>query len=167
MKDFRADLANLRTKFDTLKRKQSEALLSQNRNELFGRRGYNSATPENPYATGPIKTNAGLTKEMMLQNEGNFIRRTEGQLDEFIGRGMAVLDNLVEQRSFLKVCLLKVISDLQDAQRKVLDAGNTLGLSRDTIKFIERRTTQDKYIFYGGAVFTLACFWFIYRWIRG
>lgn len=167
MKDFRADLASLRTKFETLKRKQSEALLSQNRNELFGRRGYNSATPENPYAVGSIKTNGGLTKEMMLQNEGSFIRRTEGQLDEFIGRGMAVLDNLVEQRGFLKVCFFRGISDLQDAQRKVLDAGNTLGLSRDTIRFIERRTTQDKYIFYGGAVFTLACFWFIYRWIRG
>jgi golgi SNAP receptor complex member 2 len=167
VKDFRADLASLRTKFETLKRKQSETLLSQNRNELFGRRGYNSATPENPYAVGSIKTNGGLTKEMMLQNEGSFIRRTEGQLDEFIGRGMAVLDNLVEQRGFLKVCFFRGISDLQDAQRKVLDAGNTLGLSRDTIRFIERRTTQDKYIFYGGAVFTLACFWFIYRWIRG
>ena len=31
------------------------------------------------------------------------MRRTEGQLDEFIGRGMAVLDNLVEQKGFLKV----------------------------------------------------------------
>jgi golgi SNAP receptor complex member 2 len=103
VKDFRADLANLHNKFDTLKRLHSESILSHNRNELFGRRGYNSGTPENPYNTGPIKTNAGLTKEMMLEREGTFIKRTEGQLDEFIGRGMAVLDNLVEQRSFLKV----------------------------------------------------------------
>jgi Golgi SNAP receptor complex protein 2 len=91
-----------------------------------------------------------------MLREGDFLKRTEGQLDEYIGRGMAVLDNLVEQRGFLK-----------DAQRKVLDAGNTLGLSRDTIRFIERRTTQDKYIFYGGAIFTLVCFWYIYRWFRG
>lgn len=35
--------------------------------------------------------------------EDTFLRRTEGQLDEFIGRGMAVLDNLVEQKGFLKV----------------------------------------------------------------
>jgi golgi SNAP receptor complex member 2 len=111
VKDFRADLANLRNKFETLKRLHSESVLSHNRNELFGRRGYNSATPENPY-NGPIKTNAGLTKEMMLEREGTFIKRTEGQLDEFIGRGMAVLDNLVEQRSFLKVRFCHIISDL-------------------------------------------------------
>ena len=111
VKDFRADLANLRNKFETLKRLHSESVLSHNRNELFGRRGYNSGTPENPY-NGPIKTNAGLTKEMMLERERTFIKRTERQLDEFIGRGMAVLDNLVEQRSFLKVRFCYVISDL-------------------------------------------------------
>ena len=38
-----------------------------------------------------------------MLREGDFLRRTEGQLDEFIGRGMSVLDNLVEQRGFLKV----------------------------------------------------------------
>ena len=34
-----------------------------------------------------------------------------------------------------------------------MDAGNTLGLSRDTIRFIERRTTQDKYILWGCVVY--------------
>jgi hypothetical protein len=78
--------------------------LSNNRNELFGRRGFQSATPENPYdATSRIRTNAGLTREEGMLREGDFLKRTEGQLDEFIGRGMAVLDNLVEQRGFLKV----------------------------------------------------------------
>jgi len=78
--------------------------LSDNRNELFGRRGFQSATPENPYdTTGRIRTNAGLTREEGMLREGDFLKRTEGQLDEFIGRGMAVLDNLVEQRGFLKV----------------------------------------------------------------
>ena len=77
--------------------------MSNNRNELFGRRGFQSATPENPYDTASrIRTNAGLTREEGMLREGDFLRRTEGQLDEFIGRGMAVLDNLVEQRGFLK-----------------------------------------------------------------
>ena len=40
-----------------------------------------------------------------MLRENDFLRRTEGQLDEFIGRGMAVLDNLVEQRGFLKVSI--------------------------------------------------------------
>jgi Snare region anchored in the vesicle membrane C-terminus len=62
-----------------------------------------SATPENPYDSSRIRTNAGLTREEGMLHEGDRLRRTEGQLDDFIGRGMAVLDNLVEQRGFLKV----------------------------------------------------------------
>jgi golgi SNAP receptor complex member 2 len=103
VKDFRADLLDLRTKFDSLKRLHSETLVSSNRNELFGRRGFQSATPENPYDTGRIRTNAGLTREEGMLRESDFLKRTEGQLEEYIGRGMAVLDNLVEQRGFLKV----------------------------------------------------------------
>lgn len=103
VKDFRADLLDLRTKFDSLKRLHSETLVSSNRNELFGRRGFHSATPENPYDAGRIRTNAGLTREEGMLRESDFLKRTEGQLEEYIGRGMAVLDNLVEQRGFLKV----------------------------------------------------------------
>ena len=96
-------MASLQTTFGTLKRLHSESIVSHNRNELFGRRGYNSSTPENPYDAGHIRTNAGLTREEGMLREGDFLKRTEGQLDEYIGRGMAVLDNLVEQRGFLKV----------------------------------------------------------------
>ena len=38
-----------------------------------------------------------------MLREGDRLRRTETHLDEYIHRGMAVLDNLVEQRGFLKV----------------------------------------------------------------
>ena len=103
VKEFRTELLNLRTKFDSLKRLNSESVVSQNRNELFGRRTFHSGTPENPYDVGRIRTNAGLTREEGMLRENDFLRRTEGTLDEYIGRGMAVLDNLVEQRGFLKV----------------------------------------------------------------
>jgi len=103
VKEFRTDLQNLHGKFDSLKQQHSESLASQSRNELFGRRGFHSATPENPYDSSRIRTNTGLTREEGLLQEGTFLKRTEQQLDEFIGRGIAVLDNLVEQRSFLKV----------------------------------------------------------------
>jgi len=103
VKEFRADLQTLHGKFDSLKRQHSESLASQSRNELFGRRGFQSATPENPYDSSRIRTNTGLTREEGLLQEDTFLKRTEQQLDEFIGRGIAVLDNLVEQRSFLKV----------------------------------------------------------------
>lgn len=105
VKDFRAELLSLRTKFDSLKRLHSESVLTANRAELFGRRGFQSATPENPYDTSRIRTNSGLTREQGMLREHDFLRRTDGQLDDFIGRGMAVLDNLVEQRGFLKVSI--------------------------------------------------------------
>jgi hypothetical protein len=101
VKDFRTDILSLRTKYDTLKKRHADSILHQNRNELFGRRPFVSQTPENPYTQ--IKTNSGITRQEGLLREDTFLRRTEGQLDEFIGRGMAVLDNLVEQKGFLKV----------------------------------------------------------------
>ena len=101
VKDFRADILSLRTKYDTLKKLHADSILNQNRTELFGRRPFVSQTPENPYTQ--IKTNSGITRQEGLLREDTFLRRTEGQLDEFIGRGMAVLDNLVEQKGFLKV----------------------------------------------------------------
>lgn len=41
-----------------------------------------------------------------MLNENQFLQRTEGQLDTFIGHGMTVLDNLVGQKEFLKVHLV-------------------------------------------------------------
>ncbi|KAK0539337.1 protein transport protein bos1 [Tilletia horrida] len=85
--------------------------------------------------------------------EHSFIQQTEIQLDNFIAQGREVWGNLVEQRGILK-----------ETQRKLLNAANTLGLSRDVIGYIERRSTQDNIIFGVGAIFTLVCFYYIYKW---
>lgn len=49
-------------------------------------------------------------------------------------------------------------------QRRLLSAANTLGLSRETITFIERRTKGDYYILLGGGAFTLLSFYLILRY---
>ena len=46
-----------------------------------------------------------------------------------------------------------------DAQRRLLSAANTLGMSRGTIQFIERRSRGDMYVLLFGAVGTLVSFW--------
>jgi Golgi SNAP receptor complex protein 2 len=46
----------------------------------------------------------------------------------FIAQGQEVLNNLVDQKNILK-----------GAQKRLLDAANTLGLSREVIGWIERR----------------------------
>jgi Golgi SNAP receptor complex protein 2 len=60
--------------------------------------------------------------------EHTFLQETEARLDDFIAQGREVLDGLVDQRNVLK-----------GTQRRLLDAANTLGLSRDVIGWIERR----------------------------
>lgn len=92
-------------------------------------------------------------RESHALREHTFIQQTEAQLDAFIAQGREVFGNLVEQRGILK-----------GTQRRLRDAANTLGLSRDVIGYIERRSTQDNIIFAVGALFTLICFWYIYKW---
>ena len=58
--------------------------------------------------------------------------------------GSNVLDNLRSQRKTLK-----------GAHKRILDIGNTLGLSNQTMKLIERRLTEDKYVLFGGMFITL------------
>jgi golgi SNAP receptor complex member 2 len=82
--------------------------LLHNRSELFGRRTFHANTPENPYDTSRSRTTSGITREDGMLRESDILRRTENQIEEYIGRGMAVLDNLVEQRGFLKVGSLRL-----------------------------------------------------------
>jgi len=69
------------------------------------------------------------SREDYALREHTFIRETENSLDQYLAQGQAVLTNLVEQRGMLK-----------GARTKLLGAANTLGLSRETISWVESRT---------------------------
>ena len=118
------------------------------RNELFAssnsltpssaepRRRWAVASPPSPHSESPFRgptpvpaamPNAGLRENHAL-DEHSFLQSTEARLDEFLAQGQDVLNNLVDQRNVLK-----------GTQRRLLDAANTLGLSRDVIGWIERR----------------------------
>ncbi|KAJ6587030.1 golgi SNAP receptor complex member bos1 [Mycena vulgaris] len=107
---------------------------------------------ESPFR-GPTPQPGFGTREQAL-DEHTFIQNTEARLDDFLAQGISVLDNLRDQRNILK-----------GTQRRLLDAANTLGLSRDVIGWIERRSTQDMYIFGAGAIFTFFCFYLIWRYL--
>jgi Golgi SNAP receptor complex protein 2 len=119
----------------------------------------------------------GANREQYALHEHTFIEGAEARLDDFLAQGREVLDNLVDQRAVLK-----------GTQRRLRDAANTLGLSRDVIGWIDRRrcrtsralssrfhivdnrrsvsrSTQDMYIFWAGAVFTFFCFYLIWRYL--
>ncbi|THH05286.1 hypothetical protein EW145_g4906 [Phellinidium pouzarii] len=172
LQKFRSDYGELSGQFDRLKKEREEAQKS----ELFA-----SATPssagaarqrfsngparsiappelisESPFRSSTPSRNAmsSLDHEGHALHEHTFIQNTETRLDEFLAQGQEVLNNLVDQRNMLK-----------GTQRRLLDAANTLGLSRNVIGWVERRSTQDMYIFFGGAVFTFICFFFIWKYL--
>ncbi len=80
--------------------------------------------PENPFRGGML----GASREDYALHEHTFLEGAEARLDDFLAQGREVLDNLVDQRTMLK-----------GTQRRLRDAANTLGLSRDVIGWIDRR----------------------------
>jgi Golgi SNAP receptor complex protein 2 len=82
---------------------------------------------ESPFHT-PTPIPGSTLRENHALHEHSFIQSTEARLDEFLAQGREVLDSLVDQRNVLK-----------GTQKRLLDAANTLGLSRDVIGWIERR----------------------------
>ncbi|KAI0373586.1 golgi SNAP receptor complex member bos1 [Pilatotrama ljubarskyi] len=165
---FRADYADLRAQFERIKSEVSELLSGASssttpltpapgdtrRRYMAGPQPPADDISESPFrGATPLPMNGALREQHALR-EHTFIQNTDSRLDEFIAQGRAVLDDLVDQRNVLK-----------GTQRRLLDAANTLGLSRDVIGWIERRSTQDMYIFFAGAIFTFFCFYLIWRYL--
>ncbi|TCD71653.1 protein transport protein bos1 [Steccherinum ochraceum] len=168
---FRTDYSDLRAQFERFKGERDSAARaelmastsssSMPHSPLPGdsrRRYAGGQTPTSEVSESPFRTPAALPpselREQHALREHSFIQNTEVRLDDFIAQGRAVLDDLVDQRSVLK-----------GTQRRLLDAANTMGLSRNVIGWIEKRSTQDMYIFYAGAVFTFFCFWLIWHYL--
>lgn len=68
-------------------------------------------------------------REDFALREHSFLQESERSIDQYIAIGRASLENLVEQRGILK-----------GTQKRLRDAANTLGLSRETISWVESRT---------------------------
>ncbi|EME47228.1 hypothetical protein DOTSEDRAFT_69246 [Dothistroma septosporum NZE10] len=191
--NFRSELLEFRSRFAELKHEREQAQVAQNRNDLFERRPHATQTPENPYADAAISSSSGTghnvnplfrttnpnfqpgqngpnsyssyqspyglgadqARESHALRENNFFGSSNQVLDEYLERGRDVLANLGDQREMLK-----------GTQRKLYDIGATLGISGDTIKMVNRRAKQDKFIFWGGVVvFILFCY-FVLMWLR-
>ncbi|PWN43195.1 V-snare-domain-containing protein [Ceraceosorus guamensis] len=106
-------------------------------------------------AQAQYQANGGSSRgrEDMALREHSFIGNAEAQIDALIAQGRQTWGNLTEQRDVLK-----------GTQKRLRDAALTMGLSRDVISYIERRSTQDNIIFAVGALFTLVAFYFILKW---
>ncbi|KAG8864470.1 protein transport protein bos1 [Tulasnella sp. 330] len=146
---FRADYTELRSQFEGAKLTANNARASAQRNDLLGDPSSPSSAPrqrfsqtpatqiaESPFSQPPSSTygpSSQLRSNYAL-DEHSFIQNTETQLDGFIAQGREVLDNLVDQRNILK-----------GTQKRLLDAANTIGLSRNVIGWIEKRRHTSFY----------------------
>ncbi|KAG6918715.1 hypothetical protein DXG01_012200 [Tephrocybe rancida] len=149
--DLMSTSATLLSPSDTRRRFQTTP--SQNSTLHPGLRPEAEQHSESPFR-GPTPQPGYGSREFQALDEHSFIQNTETRLDDFLAQGREVLDNLVDQRNMLK-----------GTQRRLLDAANTMGMSRDVIGWIERRSTQDMYIFFAGAVFTFFCFFMIWKYL--
>ena len=80
---------------------------------------------------------------------------TNAALDEYLERGRAIVGDLGDQREMLK-----------GTQKKLYSVGTTLGISGDTIRMIERRAKQDKWIFWAGVVVFFGFCWLVIHYLR-
>lgn len=166
---FKTELSEMRTEFDRLKKVRSDTVYEASRSELITRRVHghsrtlsqeNGSDPtslsENPYGGPPLQSQAqytDYTREEGIAREHASLGRVGAQLDEFLERGKLVLENLGEQKEMLKA-----------TRRKIYGVANTLGISTDTIRMVERRAAADKRIFYGGIFLLLVSFYYVLRW---
>jgi Golgi SNAP receptor complex protein 2 len=168
---FRADYNDLRAQFERAKVDANNARASSVRNELYTnpmtgevmpntarqRFAPNTMPPPSPHRESPFAAApppSSMLRQQHVLREHSFIQDTEDALDGFIAQGRSVLDNLVDQKDILK-----------GTHKRLLDAANTLGLSRNVIAWIEKRSQQDMIIFIIGAIFTLFCFWLIWHYL--
>lgn len=113
------------------------------REELLRNHSSRSATSE---------TSVFIDHSLQHHSALNGIHRS---LDDIWETGAAALENLRSQRGVIK-----------RAHRRLLDVTNMMSLSNSVMRLIERRSKQDKYLFYGLAILTcliiLWSFWYFH-----
>ncbi|XP_054732057.1 probable Golgi SNAP receptor complex member 2 [Anastrepha obliqua] len=95
------------------------------------------------FSSNSNATETCLDIDYSLQHHTQLNNAHQG-VDDMIASGGNILTSLINQRETLK-----------GAQRRIHSIGSTLGLSNHTMKLIERRFVEDKYIMLGGMGVTL------------
>uniref|UniRef100_A0A0A9YXC4 Golgi SNAP receptor complex member 2 n=1 Tax=Lygus hesperus TaxID=30085 RepID=A0A0A9YXC4_LYGHE len=122
--------AALRMYQHEVNRRQEE---EREREELLTRRFTTNAASERATA---------IQIDHSLQHHDSLLNANRG-VDDLLMSGSSILENMRDQRNTLK-----------GARRRMMDIANTLGLSNSTMRFIERRAVQDKYILVAGMAVT-------------
>ncbi|KAI8459393.1 hypothetical protein BY996DRAFT_6787981 [Phakopsora pachyrhizi] len=170
---FREDYLGLKQRFELIKSLEQRKVEELQHSELLGMNHPNSYhnsnssnsiyTAESPFqqqrsslhrtnaANNRIHSNYRVNSAL---DENDFLKQTSSTLDVYISQGQAVLGNLGDQREMLK-----------GTQKRLRSAANLMGLSRETIQFIERRSKGDFILFGIGVLFTFFSFFYILKFL--
>ncbi|KAI8868805.1 hypothetical protein GQ42DRAFT_163878 [Ramicandelaber brevisporus] len=145
-----ATSSELQARFDQTKGKihRQRAAVEQ-RNELFHR-------PSGSAAAASAETeNGGGGGGAMAIEMGDFLHRSEQAIEGFIDVSRASLGALREQRKVIR-----------GARERMINTAETLGVSRSVIRFIDRRVTEDKWIFWVGVIIVIVFIYYAFRFFR-
>ncbi|TIC52554.1 hypothetical protein E3Q04_03474 [Wallemia mellicola] len=146
--DLRRQSKSLRQHFEVSKNKASERATTTLRSDLMAGQDIRTRNQD------PLFQPNRSQWDDFNMRENDFVRNADSQLDSFLAQGAHILENLRDQRSFLK-----------GTKRRLLDAANGIGLGRTAISFIERRSAKDIIIFYIGAACTLLIMFAIWYYL--
>lgn len=134
------DIRHLQAALQSWKQKKERREMERTEREQLLNRKYTS------------NSETAIDMDYSLQHHNSMMNAHRG-VDDMLSTGHSALDSLKSQRDVLK-----------GAQRRILDMGNVLGLSNHTMRLIERRLSEDKYVLFIGMAVTL-CILFLFLWI--
>lgn len=152
---FEGELEGFQRKFDSLKKQRETLMAETSRQELMGRRHTGQGLiSENPYdpSRHQAQTQEQLSYLEGLDKERGSLQRGTQQLDHILDMGLQALQDLVDQNDTLRSMQIKFEHGLE-----------VLGVSRGTIRSIERRARQDKWLFWGSFLLLILFFWYVSR----
>lgn len=162
---FNQDLNEFTLKFDNLKKQRDIQVQESNKQELLGRRHISttasaSASSDNPYDSNSTQQQLQEDQNTMSYREGlyhekNSLERGSEQLDRILEMGQQAFEDIVEQNEILR-----------KVQTKFEESLITLGVSQGTIRSVERRAKQDKWLFWFCVVIMLVMFYYIVKLFR-
>lgn len=160
---FNSDLHDFQTKFDNLRSQREQLLHENNTQELLGRRHVNNSTngnaSDNPFEQQNNQAQTQAQSQMSysegLYNERMSLGRGSEKLDQILEMGQQAFEDIVEQNEVLRKIQNKFESSLI-----------TLGVSQETIRTVNRRAKQDKFLFWGCVILMIVIFWYILRIFR-
>jgi len=106
------------------------------------------------FTTNAEQNDTKIAMDYALQHHDS-LQNADRNIGQMLYTGASSLEQMKNQRSSLK-----------GVRKRMLDIGNTLGLSNTVMRMIDKRGTQDKWIVYGGIIVTCVIMFLTVKYLR-